>query len=248
MTSPTLRAYQRAGIDFLASRSRAILADEPGLGKTCQALLAAKLAGLPLLVVCPPAVAIHWRREADLWLGPAQAARAVRVYGFYDKALVDLEADTFSTVVVDEVHWIKTPGSIRSKRACRLLARTGGRAWALSGTLVPNRPVELWPAMLALGLLPPEYQAWEAFTGQFCGPKETPWGVDVTGASNLPELRELLRPHVLRRTKAEIMPELPPKVWRVLALDLPLAHREKDLDRRELARLREPVAFEALSD
>ncbi len=191
---------------------------------------------------------VHWRREAERWLSAQRASRAVRIVSYYDRILEDIDPDLFSTIVLDEIHLCKTPGAIRTRRACRLLHQATGRAWGLSGTIVPNRPVELWPVMLALGLLPPEYQAWEAFTERFCGPKETPWGIDVTGASNLHELRELLRPHVLRRTKAEVMPELPPKTWRVLALDLPLAHREKDLDRHELARLREPVAFEALSD
>jgi len=244
---PELRPYQRRGVDWLKSRKRAILADEPGTGKSCQALVAAEL---PLLVISPAAVMVHWRREAETWLG-ARKARAVQVLSWADPAVADADPDSFRTEVLDEAHYAKSAGALRTRRAMRLMrgvASRGGRAWALTGTLVPNRPAELWPILYALGLLPSRVRSWEAFTRRYCAARETEWGVDVRGSSHESELQALIAPHVLRRAQESVLRDLPPVSWRVLALDLPLPERQKRFDLAELRRLPESVPFEAVSD
>lgn len=68
-----LFGYQKAGVDFLHTAGRAILADEPGLGKTAQSILAVKALHekgeevFPLLVVCPNSLKKNWERELEIW-------------------------------------------------------------------------------------------------------------------------------------------------------------------------------------
>src|SRR5439155_26707531 len=65
---PDLYAHQRAGVAFLLSRRRAVLADDMGLGKTRQAIVALREAAAagPYLVICPAGVRLNWRREIHL--------------------------------------------------------------------------------------------------------------------------------------------------------------------------------------
>ncbi|PRY50213.1 helicase-like protein [Geodermatophilus tzadiensis] len=135
-----------------------LLADEPGLGKTAQALLAAEAAGAhPLLVVVPNVVKTNWAREAARWT-PHRRATVVQgdgetVDGFADVVVVNYEVLDrhvgwlgdfgFRGIVVDEAHFIKNKGSQRSRHVLELSARLrslGRRPllMALTGTPLIN--------------------------------------------------------------------------------------------------------------
>jgi Superfamily II DNA/RNA helicases, SNF2 family len=112
-----------------------LLADEPGLGKTAQALLAAEAAGaFPLVVVVPNVVKINWAREVEKWI-PQRAATVVYGDGddidaFADVVIVNYEVldrhvawlsrRGFKGMVVDEAHFIKNASSQRSKNVLAL--------------------------------------------------------------------------------------------------------------------------------
>ena len=130
-----------------------LLADEPGLGKTAQALLAAQAAdAYPLLVVVPNVVKTNWAREAGLWT-PNRPATVIHgdghtIDGFADIVIVNyevldrhvgwLEDFGFRGMVVDEAHFIKNKTSQRSRHARlseRIRARTARPLlMALTGT------------------------------------------------------------------------------------------------------------------
>jgi SNF2-related domain/Helicase conserved C-terminal domain len=135
-----------------------LLADEPGLGKTAQALLAAEVAGAyPLLVVAPSVVKTNWLREAGLWT-PNRSATAVHgngdsVDGFADIIVVNYEVLDrhvgwfgefgFRGMVVDEAHFIKNKASQRSQHVLDLSQRIRSRTprallMALTGTPLIN--------------------------------------------------------------------------------------------------------------
>ena len=135
-----------------------LLADEPGLGKTAQALLAAEAAGAyPLLVVVPSVVKTNWAREAGLWT-PHRAATVVHgdgetIDGFADIVVVNYEVLDrhvgwfgdfgFRGMVVDEAHFIKNKSSQRSQHVLELSARIRSRfarplLMALTGTPLIN--------------------------------------------------------------------------------------------------------------
>ena len=163
-------------------------------------------------------------------------------------AASDLEsynARDYKTVIADESHYLKNPEAKRTMIGCRLL-RQAERAIAITGTLVPNRPIELWAILFALKITDMGYID---FAFRYCAAYEDDRNrLNVLGATRLRELRAHLKDHVVRYTKEEAMPELPPKQWRVLALDLPLEKREKKFSLNDLKRMDEAVAFEAMSD
>ncbi|HEX5331539.1 MAG TPA: DEAD/DEAH box helicase, partial [Cellulomonas sp.] len=135
-----------------------LLADEPGLGKTAQALLAAQVAGAyPLLVVVPNVVKTNWAHEVELWT-PSRRSTVVhgdgdRVDGFADIVIVNYElldrhvgwlGDLgFRGMVVDEAHFIKNKTSQRSQHVLALSERIRARTtrpllMALTGTPLIN--------------------------------------------------------------------------------------------------------------
>jgi SNF2 family DNA or RNA helicase len=135
-----------------------LLADEPGLGKTAQALFAAQAANAyPLLVVAPNVVKTNWAREADLWT-PNRAATVIhgngeRIDGFADIVIVNYEVLDrhvgwlgdlgFRGMVVDEAHFIKNKASQRSQHVLELSERIRSRVarpllMALTGTPLIN--------------------------------------------------------------------------------------------------------------
>jgi superfamily II DNA or RNA helicase len=135
-----------------------LLADEPGLGKTAQALLAARAAkAYPLLVVVPNVVKTNWAREAALWT-PDRTATVIHgdgdtMDGFADIVVVNYEVLDrhvgwigdlgFRGMVIDEAHFIKNKTSQRSRNVLQLSARIrsrGGRPllMALTGTPLIN--------------------------------------------------------------------------------------------------------------
>lgn len=135
-----------------------LLADEPGLGKTAQALLAAKaVKAWPLLCVVPNVVKTNWAREAALWV-PEHKATVIQgdgdnIDGFADIVIVNYEVLDrhvgwlgefgFRGMVVDEAHFIKNPNSQRSRHALQLSDRLRQRSarpllMALTGTPLIN--------------------------------------------------------------------------------------------------------------
>jgi len=135
-----------------------LLADEPGLGKTAQALLAAEAANAyPLLAIVPNVVKINWAREAELWT-PRRRATVVHGDGhdidaFADIIVINYEVLDrhvgwlgdigFRGVVLDEAHFIKNKGSQRSQHALQISSRVRSRVsqpllMALTGTPLIN--------------------------------------------------------------------------------------------------------------
>ncbi len=135
-----------------------LLADEPGLGKTAQALVAAQVANAyPLLVVVPNVVKTSWARESGMWT-PQRTATVIHgdgdnIDGFADIVIVNYEVLDrhvgwlgdfgFRGMVVDEAHFIKNKKSLRSRNVLQLSERIRARAgrpllMALTGTPLIN--------------------------------------------------------------------------------------------------------------
>ena len=231
-----LYPHQIQARDFLLSRKRAILADAPRVGKTMPAASAA-IQHLPALVICPAVVKPGWVKAFAALGHQAQeikgraAAQAVKSEGIvvinYD-LLPDLQQlDGWATVILDESHRIKTPTAKRTKSAIKIMKATP-RVYALSGTPIPNKPIELWPLLHGLGIYK---RSWLEFAFRYCKAWNPPWGgLDVSGASNLPELREKLKPHVLRRKREQVFTGYQHPVVSLVELDLPNDRREKSFD------------------
>jgi superfamily II DNA or RNA helicase len=223
--SAKLRPYQVEGFRWLARLAAwgagAVLADDMGLGKTLEALALLLHRGKegPALVVAPTSVVPNWEGEAARFApslrvrvhrGPDRAGALAKLgpkdvlVTSYAIATIDAEllrAVRFATLVVDEAQAIKN-AETRRARAIRDL--DAAVRVALTGTPVENHLGELWSLMRVVtpGLL----GSFEQFRDRFAAPIER-----MKSASKRAALARVVRPFVLRRTKAEVAPELPPR-------------------------------------
>jgi len=219
-----LRAYQRAGVDWLAflrdAELGALLADDMGLGKTLQTLCA--LRGRAL-VVAPTSVLGNWRDEAArfrpslrvrTYHGPARALDPQADLTLTSYAILRLDADVLArarwdAVVLDEAQQIKNPESQAARAAFELRAK---QRIALTGTPVENRLDELWSLLHFTnpGLL--------GGRGDFR--ERTARPIESGDAAASERLRERIRPFVLRRHKRDVASELPARTDVVLRFAL----------------------------
>ena len=201
----------------MASRPHALLADEMGLGKTVTALAAAEAVGArSVLVVCPASVRGGWRQEAAECGVSFPVFHVISYHGASSNVIRRELAQSYDVIIMDEAHFLKSTDSARSAAVLGTqggLARRAKYKWALTGTPVLNRPVELYPLLRVLhGKALGKYESYERFTQRYCGAYWDGYAVNVKGASHLDELASVLRGFMLRRTKLEVLPELPEKI------------------------------------
>jgi len=248
--------HQEEARDFLLANRRCILADQPRVGKTLPAAAAA-LQHLPAIIVCPAIAKTVWEAAFNkldpsipvkVITGKKQAAEIIAsgvTIVNYD-ILSSVTAFTgIKTVVFDECHRLKNNKAIRTKAAMLMMKRID-RVYALSGTPIPNRPIELWPILHGLGI----YRGgWFDFAARYAKMWSAPWGLDVSGASNIPELKAMMRPFVLRRKKEDIFMDYKEPQVSLVTFDLPIDKREQQFDADALvANPNALLAFEGLAE
>jgi len=262
----TLFTFQKPGIQFLKEKKYALLADEPGLGKTIQAIVAARdLREDKILVVCPASVKYNWEREIKCWDPEASvyiinsstwhyvpAKYTIVNYDLIHKKAIatKLLKMQFDILVCDEAHYLKNSRAKRTKTVYSRegLADNAVRVWLMTGTPVLNRPVEIFPMLRRfiperLG----KYADYMAFTKRFCSGYQSKWGWDDSGASNLEELSRYLDGFMLRRLKKDVMKDLPEKIYQKIIFDPPTTEI-KNLVKKEKNEYREDMlgAFSTL--
>ncbi|KKN12769.1 hypothetical protein LCGC14_1013080 [marine sediment metagenome] len=233
-----LYRFQKKGVEFIQSRKgRALVADDMGLGKTIQALawlaLNPKVA-FPAIVVCPASVKLAWEREAGRWvkdrfaitldghggdtlpmadiyiinydiLSPRKVKGVVVSPGWV-QALIKLNA---KTIVIDEIHYLKSTKTQRTKSIKQLTASVP-YVIGLSGTPIINRPVEAFEVISIIN--PQLFPHFFSYARRYCDAKPGAYGWDFKGSSNTEELHKVLTSTIMiRRTKTEVLPQLPPK-------------------------------------
>lgn len=235
-----LLPFQKKGIEFLMSTDgKAILADEMGLGKTIQALgylYNAERAGdkvFPALIICPLAVKYNWEKEAVKWLKDKKI-QVVNSYSnvierdsdvvvinydiVYSKAVHLIDA-RFKTIVLDECHKIKNPQTQRTKAVKKVATQKHVKhIIPISGTPAVNRPIELYNSLTLVA--PHVFDNYWRFAQRYCGARRTPFGWDVNGASHKDELFRILKPYMIRRTKSEVLTDLPEKTRAFIPVEL----------------------------
>jgi SNF2 family DNA or RNA helicase len=233
-----LRDYQLEGFEWLARLAHwgvgACLADDMGLGKTLQALalILARAPGGPTLVVAPTSVATNWMAEAERFaptlniklFGAGDRAAMLKEAGPYDVivasyGLLQLEAALFEgprwhTIVLDEAQAIK---NAHTRRSQAVMALRGDFRMVATGTPLENHLGELWNLFRFInpGLLGTSDQ----FNLRFAGPIEKAQDKRAELAART-RLRRLTQPFILRRTKAQVLSELPPRTEIVLPVEL----------------------------
>lgn len=131
--------------------------------------------------------------------------------GSSSNGIIERLLDIFpKTLIIDESQMAKSGKSQRTRGLIQLSKKIQYR-FALTGTPIMNRPSELISQLQILGRLE-DFGGWYDFTGRYCDRKKGFFGNDITGSSNLAELHERLRATCfIRRTKAEVLPDLPTK-------------------------------------
>jgi SWI/SNF-related matrix-associated actin-dependent regulator 1 of chromatin subfamily A len=215
--------FQQDAIEFGRGKNAVLFGDEPGLGKTIEAIgfLNCRPEIEELLIVCPKSLLTNWKRELDKWLiSPFVNAKVIN----YDKlAKLDINR-TWDVVVFDESHYAKSRGTLRSRLCRQIKARY---RLALTGTPVLNRPEELFHQLHLLDPVAWPMSSYKKYTIRYCNAHMGKWGWDVRGASNLDELRELLKPLMIRRLKKDVLRELPDKRYQII--ELPATGLTEDL-------------------
>ena len=226
-----LRPFQRAGVRYIADAfetgNGCLLADEMGLGKTIQAIAASVYTDrVPVLVVCPASLKLNWKREIQKWMphDTVTVVQGSRVWEHADwvivnydilgrqlQALLDLKP---RMLILDESHYVKSTAAKRTKYVMEL-AQVAEKALLLTGTPIANRPEELLSQLRIMGRLQEVAGGYRGFMRSYV------WPAYPDLASLGMRLRETC---MVRRTKEEVLAELPPKM--VEPVDVPLSNHD----------------------
>lgn len=250
------RPYQVQGAAMIAALGRALLFDEAGTGKTITTILglveraAAGHEVFPVIVIAPASVVDPWVEawqtwapgwRVTAWRGSPEHRRRLAarppgtaahvVVTSYDTARMDaakggpLDKVAARSVVIDEAHLIKSSHAARSV-AARRLARRAENFVALSGTPITHHPGDLWPTLEALAPLAwPSGERWKA---RYCVTVPGDYSAKVIGLNTVTEeeFRATLLGQYRRVAKADVLDQLPPKVYSVRSVELPAAYRK----------------------
>lgn len=226
-----LLPFQREGVHFALNRGgRIILADDMGLGKTIQALAIANYykSEWPLLIIAPASLLDNWQNSVRAFLDmECSVARrqqdlcgdiCVISYDMAAKSTEKLQSAGYQVIIVDECHYLK---SVSTKRTNNILPhlQKATRLVLISGTPALSRPVELYPLISAVAK--DMYPNFFEYGVRYCNGRKVGNWYDYRGCSNAEELFFVLnRALMIRRTKDEVMSELPPKRRRHVVLSL----------------------------
>jgi SWI/SNF-related matrix-associated actin-dependent regulator 1 of chromatin subfamily A len=185
-----------------------------------------------VLIICPASLRINWLRESKKWLVRNMSAVIVTGsswptgieiniinYDILTRHTANLLSEEWDLVICDESHYLKNPAARRTIAVVGKDAKKGEEAvpgikarrrLMLTGTPIPNRPIEGWP--LFHWLAPDEFRSFFGYAKQFCAAHNTGYGWDFSGSSNLGALQDKLRSTIMiRRLKADVLKELPAK-------------------------------------
>jgi len=230
------------------------LLDEPGLGKTAQAIEAlARVEAKRTLLIVPLIVIANWERGLGMWAPwlSTQRLRNGRAVVDADVSVVlcphsliaretilsQLRAQDWDVVIVDEAHYFKNPKAARTQALYGKVtgvAPKAERLWLLTGTLLPNNASEAWTHLTQLAPESITYngrmmQHWQ-FTQRYCEYEETRFGKRIIGNRNAEELRHILSSCTLGRRKADVLPDLPASLSVGVTLPAPTRKQLKPME------------------
>ena len=230
--------HQIESIEKLVSHKKYILADDMGLGKTTSTVIAALESGVErVLIVCPASLKINWKREIQNYTEKSISIVEGKKWESADFVIMNYDIlknfhniknkeesiilqEGFDLVVVDEAHYIQNVQAKRTKLINDII-NSIGKVWLLTGTPMTSRPINYYN-LLNLVESPVAYN-WMAYVIRYCEGYQFNVGNrrvwNVNGSSNLTELRDRTKTHVLRRLKKDIL-DLPDKIITPVYLNL----------------------------
>ena len=223
--------HQKEAIEKLVGSKRFILADDMGVGKTTSAVIAALETGAKkILIICPASLKINWEREIKNYTDRSVYICEGKKYStdedftivnydilknFYDpkdKENSELVKTKYDLVILDEAHMVSNAQAQRTK-IINNFVKDIKQVWLLTGTPMTSRPINYYNLLNIIES--PVAQNWMAYAIRYCQGYQFRAGNrkvwNVTGASNLEELRERTSKQILRRLKEEVL-DLPEKI------------------------------------
>lgn len=231
----TPRPYQ---YEFIRAIERwggtALLADEPGLGKTIQSIMWMQyhVMSRPAIIICPASLKENWYREIKNWMYEPKVVilNGRKPYDVSDYNILILNYDIVaawadviiekkpSMLIVDEIHKIKNRKKIRSQAVAKIRKHCS-YILGLSGTPMESRTSELFNV---LKLIKPElFPNFIEFAKIYCGAEEGEFGWEYSGSTNVEQLNHILMSTVMiRRTKHQVQDYLPDITRVIIPLDI----------------------------
>lgn len=222
--------HQKEAIKSLVENKKFILADDMGLGKTTSTIIAALETGAKkILIICPASLKINWQREIENYSDkPTSIIEGKKwedgtfviinydiIKNFHDEKKKDdsvLLKTKFDLVIIDEAHYIQNKQAQRTKLINDFVSNVE-RLWLLTGTPITSRPINYFNLLNLIEC--PVAKNWMAYVKRYCNGFQFQAGRrkiwNVSGASNLEELRDRTAPLVLRRLKENVL-DLPDKI------------------------------------
>jgi len=235
--------YQIEGIRFLeTSGGRALIADEPGLGKTLQALLfcfAHKEVTTPVLWVCKTTLKLQALKEALEWCGfgfmgqiienpRSRILPGIKLYIISMDLLRNMSSEKldsigYKTVVADEIQHFKNPDSTRTAELRKLVSKAEYFI-PLSGTPWKNRGSEYFPVLNMLD--PVRFPSYENFKNRWVETylDSRTGKIKQGGIRNIPIFREYTKDLVIRRMRDVVLPDLPKIRREIRYVDMEALH------------------------
>ena len=223
--------HQKIAVEKLAGSKRFILADDMGLGKTTATIIAALETGAKkILIICPASLKINWQREIENYTDRSIFISEGKKFSlehdfvivnydilknFHDTKEKDkslLKQGNFDLVILDEAHMVSNAQAQRTK-IINHFVKNINRVWLLTGTPMTSRPMNYYNLLYLIES--PVAQNWMAYAIRYCqgyqftAGKRKVW--NVSGASNLEELRDRTSKQILRRLKEDVL-DLPDKI------------------------------------
>ena len=244
-----LRPYQISAVNFVQELEfRAVIADDVGLGKTIEALGAIWLHGVTpprTLVVAPANVIYKWEREirdplrrfpwSGKWTAQVVPSKSTPIenvsflvmsYDIMRSRVDELLRLGVGLLILDEVHYIKNYRALRTKAAEKLGAEIPAIVGLTGTPLLNDRPIEMWPWLsLTRPTEWPDLWGRQGYGNRYCGGR-THYGT-FQDATNLDELAERLKTCTIRRTKTEVLKDLPPISIVPMPVKIPLTDYRK---------------------
>lgn len=192
LNNKKLYQHQEEGIKFLLSRNGCILADDMGLGKSMQSIIAAIESGAKkILVVCPSSTKINWEREINVFCDDTTIIDGKKfsdakftiinfdiLKNFHSLVKKGKESETpiihrhlaeagYDLCIIDEAHYLKNNDSIRGKIMVELVVKHNiEKVWLLTGTPVANRPMDFFNLLKIIKS--PIAQNWQHYATRYC--------------------------------------------------------------------------------
>ena len=230
--------HQKEAIEKLLENDKFILADDMGLGKTTSTVIASLESGVKkILVICPASLKINWQREIQNYTDRTISICEGKKFEDSDFVIVNYDIlknfhdikenknsiilnSKFDLVVIDEAHYISNPQAQRTKIIMDI-TKNIKKLWLLTGTPMTSRPMNYYNILKLIDS--PVSQNWMAYAIRYCGGYQFRVGNkkiwNVTGASNLEELRDRTSNQILRRLKTDVL-DLPDKIMTPVYLQL----------------------------